>query len=328
MASFNSLYELESLFIEKLQEKYKLNIRDVKKAFARFDIDNNGLLDLHELGKGISLFLNGVKESQIRELVSKYDLNGDGKISYEEFLHFLQTRSAIAPDDGSQGGGDVPDEYSSAYDAGYSPRGRGGNSIDYYDDGGSRASSSHGRYQPPASPQDHRKKFNSMHAPPRPKTAPGHFNIISHAEVDRSDGNSSTSDVFVYADSKPTHNNNNTRKSAAARPSSAASDLTSEVSRPPTVASDVYSELNAENPKDLESRAKIYLTNLKSDLFKQANDLRFSGKVKLPMMKNFSELQESVARTILMKKFQPYTGMNDGRMRERLNGVEFPDFGR
>jgi Ca2+-binding EF-hand superfamily protein len=50
--STSSLYDLETLFLEKLQEKYKLNIRDVKRAFARFDLDHNGLLDLRELVQG------------------------------------------------------------------------------------------------------------------------------------------------------------------------------------------------------------------------------------------------------------------------------------
>eukprot|EP01042_Synura_sphagnicola_P010772 gene10772-13801_t len=100
MAKVSSLFDLETLFLEKLQEKYKLNIRDIKRAFSRFDLDNNGLLDLNEMTKGIQMFLNGVQESQVQELVSCYDLNGDGKISYEEFLQFLQTRSAIDPYDG------------------------------------------------------------------------------------------------------------------------------------------------------------------------------------------------------------------------------------
>ncbi len=52
VGSTGSLYELETLFLEKLQEKYKLNIRDIKRAFSRFDLDHNGLLDLGELVKG------------------------------------------------------------------------------------------------------------------------------------------------------------------------------------------------------------------------------------------------------------------------------------
>lgn len=34
-----SPYELEGLFIEKLTQKYKLNERDIKRAFAHCDAD-------------------------------------------------------------------------------------------------------------------------------------------------------------------------------------------------------------------------------------------------------------------------------------------------
>ena len=85
---------LETLFIEKFLEKYKLNERDLKRAFSKFDKDNNGLLDLGELKIGIAMFLNGVKDDDIRNLIAKYDLNKDGKISYDELLHLLTTRKA------------------------------------------------------------------------------------------------------------------------------------------------------------------------------------------------------------------------------------------
>lgn len=57
MSTAKALIDLETLFIEKLQEKYKLNKRDLKKAFNKFDTDNNGLLDLDELTKGIFMYL-------------------------------------------------------------------------------------------------------------------------------------------------------------------------------------------------------------------------------------------------------------------------------
>lgn len=85
---------LETLFIEKFLEKYKLNERDLKRAFSKFDKDNNGLLDLNELAIGISMFLNGVKDDDVRKLIAKYDLNNDGMISYDELLHLLTTRKA------------------------------------------------------------------------------------------------------------------------------------------------------------------------------------------------------------------------------------------
>ena len=45
MFRFKSVQELESVFVDKLLEKYKLNERDIKRAFARFDTDGNGLLE-------------------------------------------------------------------------------------------------------------------------------------------------------------------------------------------------------------------------------------------------------------------------------------------
>ena len=61
-------------------------------------MDGKGLLDHHELTKGVKCFLNGVNEYQIRQLVSKYYKNSDVKISYDEFLYFLTWRTTILED--------------------------------------------------------------------------------------------------------------------------------------------------------------------------------------------------------------------------------------
>jgi len=65
-------------------------VRGLKSAFALYDTDGNGLLDLDEMQKGIGMILNGVQDEDVRALVNAYDLNGDGKLSYEEFLSILQ----------------------------------------------------------------------------------------------------------------------------------------------------------------------------------------------------------------------------------------------
>jgi len=307
MASFNSLFDLETLFIEKLQEKYKLNIRDVKRAFSQFDLDNNGLLDLAELTQGVQMFLNGVKESQVRELVQQYDLNGDGKISYEEFLHFLQNRTAISADDNYDDERDArsagrrsansrqinkksaaaprlqrmaDDDYRDLYGEEVAEE-----SEDYYDDRGSQRSSQ------PSSARSHQYEYhqNTLRAPQRGGAE--RRRVMSAPQRDRR-----------YEEEEE-----------------ARSDM---------MRSEVRSALDSSNPRELEYRAKVFIQRLRHYLVQRAHDLRFKGKVKMPVTMKLEELQEKVARDLLMKLFQPFTGANDGRARGREEGVEFPDFSR
>ena len=88
-------YELESLFIDKFTEKYQLTERDIKRAFAQYDRDGNGLLDLNEITGAIQLYLNGVSRPEVVAFVQYYDSNGDGNISFEEFFSFLTKRNAV-----------------------------------------------------------------------------------------------------------------------------------------------------------------------------------------------------------------------------------------
>jgi hypothetical protein len=90
-----STYDLETLFIEKLTEKFKLNERDLKRAFAQYDTDGNGLLNLNEMVGAIGKYLNGISRSEVEALVKYYDVNGDGNVSFEEFYGFLSKRSAV-----------------------------------------------------------------------------------------------------------------------------------------------------------------------------------------------------------------------------------------
>lgn len=114
-----SLDQLESLFIEKLSEKYRLteryasyrsmracdtyvltidsflsSIREIARAFSRFDKDNSGFLDVRELAAAIKVFINGVDDKQVVELVRRYDIDGDGQISLPELTRMLVSRSS------------------------------------------------------------------------------------------------------------------------------------------------------------------------------------------------------------------------------------------
>jgi WD40 repeat protein len=90
----SSLREIEDLFVKKLTEKCTLTERNITRVFKRFDKDNSGYLDVDELASAMHLYLNGVDRSRVQELVSYYDVDGDGTISLEEFISFLISRSS------------------------------------------------------------------------------------------------------------------------------------------------------------------------------------------------------------------------------------------
>lgn len=270
MTTVQTLIDLESLFIEKLQEKYKLNKKDLKRVFSRFDTDNNGLLDLQELTKGVQMFLNGVKESQVRKLVEKYDINGDGKISYDEFLQLLTSRGAINEYDDIS----IPDATSS------------------------RNSDRSSRID---------VNFDSSKAN-KYKNQPNLNNYLSNKKYDDAtdDGNGDDGDYIDadYFESNQQVDIENTRPQLS-RPK-AMVDKDADMS----IASSRLSDLNVDNPKDIEYRVKIFLDSLKTHLMKQATQLRMSGGVddSLARMKA-SEFHESTARLMVAKAFQKYTGV-------------------
>ena len=72
---------------------------DITRIFKRFDKDNSGYLDVDELAAAMHLYLNGVDRARVQELVSYYDVDGDGTISLEEFISFLISRSSENKDE-------------------------------------------------------------------------------------------------------------------------------------------------------------------------------------------------------------------------------------
>ena len=357
MALLSSLTELETLFIDKLQEKYKLNKKDLKRAFSKFDKDNNGLLDLYELTKGIQLFLNGVKESQVQQLVQKYDKNGDGKISYDEFLYFLTTRSAI-----TEGDDERSDAYSRPSSAGgYNPVG-GGKLLRQAEAQRPR------RVAPAAAYYDHDDDLERMtddfdaseidypvydDVKPRGKVAQvgrGRGAVLQNNYMNE-DNNSNISQSNNKTNSKNIHNNNNNSSSQRHKaPINPYQDIgNSPRSEQPTHDGDLdysheyddvqsrastpYSEapsaLNPHNPRDIEYRVKIFMENLKTYLTKQAAAMRMNGQLsRQTAMMPAAEMRESVARGLLVKAFQPYTGQGEGKSRESFSGVELPEFAK
>lgn len=271
MATVQTLIDLESLFIEKLQEKYKLNKKDLKRVFSRFDTDNNGLLDLQELTKGVQMFLNGVKESQVKKLVEKYDINGDGKISYDEFLQLLTSRGAI-------------DEYDdiSITDASSS---RNSDRSSHMDANLDRGKASKYKNQPNLNNYLRNRDYDVA------------------TDDDGNDGNNVDDDFFESNQQVDVED----IRPQVPRPKAKA--MVAKDADMISVASSRLSDLNVDNPKDFEYRVKIFLDSLKTHLVKQATQLRMSGGVddSLARMKA-SEFHESTARMMVTKAFQKYTG--------------------
>ena len=104
--------------------------------------------------------------------------------------------------------------------------------------------------------------------------------------------------------------------------------MASLVSSTPTM-SEAPSALNPNNPRDLEYRAKIFLDNIRMYLVKQAGAMRMAGKLqRTTAMMPSAEMHESVARELMIKAFQPYTGQGEGKTREQMTGVELPEFAK
>jgi len=72
-----------------LREKIRRNYRDLRGAFRALDVSNNGFVSKKDFMQALSMFiLNGsFSREDMQELVTRFDLDKDGYISFEEFCH-------------------------------------------------------------------------------------------------------------------------------------------------------------------------------------------------------------------------------------------------
>jgi hypothetical protein len=299
MPQLDSTAQLEAIFVQKLDEKYGLNERGVKKAFCKFDKDNNGLLDLEELKLAVRTIMNGITESQIQKLVNRYDIDGDGKISYEEFIHLCRTKKEETA---------VPvkaatlrkkktgiDEEEHAYyrrdDSGRQrvkpiqedrpPRAREGRHrqerdydnntdhdapIDEYflDD---REVERHDRYD-----RHRHRGADDRDEFPRGKRAGDNYN--QHEEE--------REEPFYYddrdgRDRNRTSNNNRRHTVSDGDRGAWAGPGGGGYARQDSSQSEIESSFNAQNPRELESRCRSFLLGLKEHLLKKAINMRIEG---------------------------------------------------
>ncbi|RLN71352.1 hypothetical protein BBJ28_00016818, partial [Nothophytophthora sp. Chile5] len=61
----------------------------LKELFELFDTDRNGLVDVQELGAGLSILCGGSRGDKAKSMFTLYDVNQDGYISPEEMVSYL-----------------------------------------------------------------------------------------------------------------------------------------------------------------------------------------------------------------------------------------------
>ena len=77
--------------LKELAEKFEHNFKQLDSAFRAMDLDNSGKLDYAEFKRALERFNLQTTEDQFQILTKKYDTDGDGALSYQEFQkHFAK----------------------------------------------------------------------------------------------------------------------------------------------------------------------------------------------------------------------------------------------
>ncbi|TGZ67633.1 hypothetical protein CRM22_004701 [Opisthorchis felineus] len=92
LSECDNLSENDQADDKQLMRKYQMSqerIRELREAFRVIDENHDGTLSYSELGKLIRLVSPDYSDSEITLLMHKSDVNGDGKISFDEFVRLM-----------------------------------------------------------------------------------------------------------------------------------------------------------------------------------------------------------------------------------------------
>lgn len=81
---------LLSLFRDKLKGRGAKGLIGLQRLFKIMDDDGSQTLSLPEFSKACRDFRIGISEENVPILFSRFDVNNDGTISYDEFLHAVR----------------------------------------------------------------------------------------------------------------------------------------------------------------------------------------------------------------------------------------------
>lgn len=296
-----SKVDIEQLFIEKFTQKYQLTERDLKKAFAKFDSDKNGvcwtnhirkyinltylcylcflifviiiqLLDLAEVADMFKSFLNGFSEKDIQRTVANFDTSGDGKISYQEFLAYL-TRPKVKQSV-SSGSNNQQRPSSSTSNGGQQYQQKLQPSYDDPD----LYSESYGSSSPRGSDNGYNSNNNNVN---------NNLNVYNKLNNDMSNINITVTDRDNFA---------------------------------------LSNAVTDEDAGDIDSMTRGYLRYLRTYLSKTCVDRNKLSTSEKLTNKTAADLATLKVSEYLFKEFQPYTGAGDGRARGVSQGVSYVDF--
>eukprot|EP00536_Pseudo-nitzschia_multiseries_P006996 jgi/Psemu1/286820/fgenesh1_pg.156_\ len=74
-------------------------VADLKEAFAMFDINGDGTIELNEIKQVMRKLGQNPTEDELKEMISTVDDNGDHEIDFEEFLVLMKSRTDVDPKD-------------------------------------------------------------------------------------------------------------------------------------------------------------------------------------------------------------------------------------
>lgn len=74
------------------EELSQEQVAEFKAAFSRFDKNKDGTINVQELGDILKTLGQKPTEEELKELIARVDTDGDGAISFEEFLAEMKKR--------------------------------------------------------------------------------------------------------------------------------------------------------------------------------------------------------------------------------------------
>lgn len=74
-------------------------VAEMKEVFACFDKDSSGSVTTAELGLVLKSMNKNFNDAELKRIVGKFDVNGDGQIDFDEFLTMMTRRERKEADE-------------------------------------------------------------------------------------------------------------------------------------------------------------------------------------------------------------------------------------